>query len=252
MKLTQKISLISLAILLTGCATPGSEKSSSRTFTPLLVKNSGNYAEGSTHTAKLGDYIIKEPVEPQAMVKIESDATFKGRNPLVGVLGPEVTYNIKTGDKFFLVATSKSQKTYCQLDGEKFFKICLIDDDNNGEFEAHTLSVMQKEYGPGDLFQKKNFDLPVPYSETDKKTGLYYTIRYRRGYTKPNFFQYMIDEDENVIAELSGVTKPPKGEKPPYRVSFKGSEIEVTRWDDWQLEYKITKPVSSSLVLTRF
>ena len=43
-----------------------------------------------------------------------------------------------------------------------------------------------------------------------------------------------------------------KAAKEDMHLRFKGSEIEVTRWDDWQLEYKIIKPVSSSLVLTRF
>ena len=251
LKLKLIVSLIVSSLIVSSCASTGGEVSKSKTLTPLLVKNSGLYSLGTTHRAKLGDYIIKEPVEPQDMVKVNQAFSFKGRNPLVGILGPEKEYNVDRGDKFYKVRTKRSPETYCRLKGEKLFKICLIDENKDGVFDYHALSVMQEAFGPGDLFQEKPLSKDVSYTKADKVTGLYYAIRYRRGFTKPSFFQYMIDEDNEIIAELYGVEKPPKAAEVPYNIQFRGSEIQVTKWDNWELEYKIIKPVSPTLSLTR-
>lgn len=238
------------ALAATSCATTNS----SSTPTPLLIASSGNYAPGSLHRAKRGEFIIREPVTVTETVSLDTAVSFKARNPTLGVLGPPFTYSADAGAVFYPVSSKKEGRVYCLVEDDNNFKTCLIDGDQDGKFEKRVLNNGGS-FKPVYLFQEGELKSPVGYTPSGQVgIGEYFAVRYGRNLITGRgvFTPIRVSESGRLLGNVVASKEIEGQSSYPYTVNVGGAVFEILGEDNDGVEYKVVSGFPSNAVLIGF
>ena len=237
-----KLSCLAFALAFTGC------QSLPTGLTPLSADAGSIKLDETIRKATHKDVLLSFSIQYGEAVETRKAATIMGLNQSFGVLAKEARYPIADGEKLIRVDVINEQAVYCQIKSD-FYNICLIDADQDANFESfrHRNSQSESVLSSAQMMDIKPLDEPIPYMVTDSPDAdLTYNLVYRHDLERPKFSPEIVNEF-GTDAAWRPTVKTPKDTKVPFVIEVDGFTIEVLELSEAGMKYKFLPPFPDTI-----